>query len=188
MLSYSEPSTYDWVDDTGNRRIVSQAQGSEQGDPLMPLLFSIGIQGALEKVSGSLEVGELLCTFLDDIYFLCEPDRVRPLFDLLAEALMRHAAIQRHQGKKRAWNRSGTLPVDVNTLGDEVAVGWDQTPEFVTHQMEGRLAEERRLWEAIPHVPDLQCAAHPAPKFKPPRQPHHENPASQALSTVRTGA
>ena len=69
MLSYSEPSTYDWVDDKGNRRTVSQAEGGEQGDPLMPLLFSIGIQGALEEVSGSLEVRELLCAFLDDIYF-----------------------------------------------------------------------------------------------------------------------
>ena len=33
MLSYSEPSTYDWVDDKGNRRTASQAEGSEQGDP-----------------------------------------------------------------------------------------------------------------------------------------------------------
>ena len=103
-------------------------KGSEQGDPLMPLLFSIGIHGALEEVSGSLEVGELLCAFLDDTYFLCEPDRVRPLFDLLAEALMRHAGIQLHQGKTRVWNRSGTLLVDVNTLGDEVwRFGWDQS-------------------------------------------------------------
>ena len=97
---------------------------------------------------------------------------------------MRHAAIQLHQGKTRVWNRSGTLPVDVNTLGDEVWLDGIKvlgTPlgslEFVTHQMEERLAEERRLWEAITHMPDLQYVADPA-----------ENPASQALSTVRTGA
>ena len=83
MLSYSEPSTYDWFDDTGHRRTVLQAEGGEQGDPLMPLLFAIGIQGALEEVSGSLEDGDLLCAFLDDVYLLCEPERVRFLFDLL---------------------------------------------------------------------------------------------------------
>ena len=68
MLSYSEPSTYDGFDDTRHRRTVLQAEeGGEKGDPLMPLLFAIGIQGALEKVSGSLEDGELLCAFLDDV-------------------------------------------------------------------------------------------------------------------------
>ena len=120
MLSYSEPSTCDWFDDTGHRRTVLQAEGGEQGDPLMPLLFAIGIQGALEEVSGSLEDGELLCAFLDDVFLVCEPERVRFLFDLLAEALMRHAGIQLHQGKTRVWNRSGTLPDDIDTLGDEV--------------------------------------------------------------------
>ena len=37
---------------------VTQAEGGEQGDPLMPLLFLIGIQSALEEVSQSLLVGE----------------------------------------------------------------------------------------------------------------------------------
>ena len=30
---------------------ITQAEGGEQGDPLMPLLFSIGIQGVLEEVA-----------------------------------------------------------------------------------------------------------------------------------------
>ena len=45
-----------------------------------------------------------------------------------------------------------------------VVVGWDQSiwhsigqPRVCDDQMEERLAEERRLWEAIPHVPDAQC-------------------------------
>ena len=52
---------------------MTQAEGGEQGDPLMPLLFSIGIQSALEEVSQSLLVSERLCAFLDDFYLLCEP-------------------------------------------------------------------------------------------------------------------
>ena len=86
-LSYAQPSTYSWFNDEGERKVVTQAEGGEQGDPLMPLLFSIGIQGALEQVARSLGPGEHLCAFLDDIYMVCEPDRVRPLYDLLGAAL-----------------------------------------------------------------------------------------------------
>ena len=74
-LSYAQPSTYGWFDEDGQRRAVSQAEGGEQGDPLMPLLFTIGIQSALEEVARSLEPGEQLCAFLD-IYLLCPPSRV----------------------------------------------------------------------------------------------------------------
>ena len=35
---------------------------------------------------------------------------------------------------------------------------WAAVNEFVALQMEERVTEERRLREAIPHVPDLQCA------------------------------
>ena len=56
-LSYATPSKYSWWDDDGQKRTVTQAEGGEQGDPLMPLLFSIGIQGALEGVSAVLQPG-----------------------------------------------------------------------------------------------------------------------------------
>ena len=65
LLSYGQPSTYSWHDDSGERWTVTQAEGGEQGDPLMPLLFSISIQGALEEVSRSLKAGEHLRAFLD---------------------------------------------------------------------------------------------------------------------------
>ena len=70
-LSCGAPSSYTWVDGEGQQRTVTQAEGGEQGDPLMPLLFSIGIQGALEEVATSLVPEEHLCAFLDDIYLLC---------------------------------------------------------------------------------------------------------------------
>ena len=65
----------------------------------MPLLFSIGIQGALEEVSTLLHAGEQLCAFLDDVYIVCQPDRVRFLHDQLGEALFRVAGIRLHEGK-----------------------------------------------------------------------------------------
>ena len=65
--------------DDGECRRVTQAEGGEQGDPLM--------QGALEEVAASLFPGEQLCAFLDDVYLVCQPDRVFFLYNLLADAL-----------------------------------------------------------------------------------------------------
>ena len=53
------PSAYSWFDDDGTQHEGTQAEGGEQGDPLMPLL--------------------------DDVYVVCQLERVRPLFDLLSE-------------------------------------------------------------------------------------------------------
>ena len=39
-LSYGSPSSYSWEDDVGKQRTITQAEGGEQGDPLMPLLLS----------------------------------------------------------------------------------------------------------------------------------------------------
>ena len=80
-MSYGARSRYSWFDDAGTRHEVTQAEGREQGDPLMPLLFSIGIQGALEEVADALTLDEQICAFLDDVYIVCHPDRVRFLFD-----------------------------------------------------------------------------------------------------------
>ena len=55
----------------------AEARGWEQGDPLMPLLFSIGIQRALEEVAAALLPGEQSCAFLDDVCLLCDPSRVK---------------------------------------------------------------------------------------------------------------
>ena len=55
-LSYASSSVYSWWDENGEVRTVNQAEGGEQGDPLMHLLFS-SIQGALEEAAGTLEAG-----------------------------------------------------------------------------------------------------------------------------------
>ena len=114
-LSYAQPSCYGWHDQEG-RRTVTQAEGGEQGDPLMTLLFSIGIQGALEEVARSLERGEQLCAFLDDVYLLCQPSRVKTLFTVLSDALLRHAGIHLHQGKTKTWNSAGVIPDNVEDM------------------------------------------------------------------------
>ena len=149
-LSYGSPSSYSWEDDAGTQRKVTQAEG-EQVDPLMPLLFSTAIHAALEA-------------FLDDVYVLCLPHRVVPLFKVLRESLDRVAGIRLHEGKTKVWNRSGTAPEDIEELGEEA---WQPeglkvlgtpigSPQFTAAQL--RVGEERRFWDAIPTVKNLQCA------------------------------
>ena len=46
---YGAPSTYLWEDEMGTNHRILQGEGGEQGDPLMPLLFSLQ---PLEQISG----------------------------------------------------------------------------------------------------------------------------------------
>ena len=68
-LSYGRPSTYSWWDQNGDRRAVSQAEGG--ADAFAVQHWHSG--RSVEEVAGTLEAGEQLCAFLDDIYVLCLP-------------------------------------------------------------------------------------------------------------------
>ena len=75
----------------------------------MLLLFSIGIQGALEEVVDIMRPDEQICSFLDDVDMVYQPKRVRILYDWLAESLIRVSGIHFHEGKRRGWKASGTV-------------------------------------------------------------------------------
>ena len=66
-LLYGFPSRFLWEDDSGAVHHVRQGEGGEQGDPLMPLLFSLGLHRALVSVRSKLKEGEKLFAFLDDV-------------------------------------------------------------------------------------------------------------------------
>ena len=51
---YSEESHYTWRDDSGNLHDIVQCEGGEQGDPLVPLLFSLGIHDALSEAKNMM--------------------------------------------------------------------------------------------------------------------------------------
>ena len=162
---YSQPSRYWWQDESGHRHEIQQHEGGEQGDPLMPLLFSLAIHNALEEAKREMVDGEELLAFLDDIYILCSPGRTRFLYNVIREKLLNMAGIQLHTGKTRCWNSAGVCPPGIGDLGQDV---WSPrgvkvlgTPvgseEFVREISDLRLEEEQKLWDAIPWIPDLQC-------------------------------
>eukprot|EP00973_Karenia_brevis_P050587 7023383-Karenia_brevis.AAC.1 len=132
----------------------------------MPLLFSLGIHDALAKVRGEMEDDEYLFAYLDDVYAIAPPERVRDIYNLLAENLFEHAGIRLHEGKTRVWNRAQECPEGLQDLGPEV---WSPdgikvlgTPvgdaTFTQKLLDERLAEQQKLWTAIPTVTDLQCS------------------------------
>ena len=94
----------------GNVHHVKQGEGGDQGDPLMPLLFSLGMHSALVAINAKLKEGERLFAFLDDVYVTCTPARVLPVFQLLEAELYNKAHISVHQGKTQIWNRGGHEP------------------------------------------------------------------------------
>ena len=47
--SYRSPSRYIWDDDQGQSQVIRQHEGGDEGDPLMPLLFSLAIHNSLGR-------------------------------------------------------------------------------------------------------------------------------------------
>ena len=99
-MFYAQPSAYIWHDNAGAARTILQAEGGEQGDPLMPALFSLGQRAALQRAQQELQEGEHLFAFLDDVYVLSQPARIRPIYDLLAHHLHAHARIRPPQQRQ----------------------------------------------------------------------------------------
>ena len=76
---YAQPSSHVWEDAEGRRQQVWQHEAGEQGDVLMPLLFSLAVHHSLEEVHQQSEPGEELMAFLDDTHVVSEPERTRPI-------------------------------------------------------------------------------------------------------------
>ena len=53
-----QASEYLWESDSGEIHSIFEGEGGEQGDTLMPLLYSLGQHGALQDVSRRLGRGE----------------------------------------------------------------------------------------------------------------------------------
>ena len=173
-MFYGQQSQYVWHDAQGHAHVITQAEGGEQGDPLMPALFALGQRPALREVQRQLAPNEYLMAFLDDIYVAVAPQRVRPVYDLLATHLHHHARILLNQGKTRVWNAAGAEPPNIASLGPDVWVGNPNLPAthqgltvlgapvgssmFVQHQLQHTLHTHQQLLQRIPTLDDLQAS------------------------------
>ena len=84
-----------------------QGEGREQGNPMMPFLFSLGQHPALVEVQRQLVQGEHLFVYLDDIHVVVEPERVRTVFTLVENALLAWGpGSASTRVKRRCWNQA----------------------------------------------------------------------------------
>ena len=114
---FAAPSRFVWHDAAGRPRAINQAEDGEQGDPLMPAHYALGQHPALVELQRHLRPADLVFAYLDDIYVIVPSARARVVFDLLSQHLFRHARVEIHQGKTRAWNAAGLEPPGIRELG-----------------------------------------------------------------------
>ena len=118
-------STFVWTDDSGSQHDVTQGEGGEQGDALMPALFCLAMRPALEEIQQRLTHGDIAVAYLDDIYIITKPERARNAYDITAEVLQRVCGIRVNQGKLLCWNRSGApAPTGIAELNSPGHIVW----------------------------------------------------------------
>ena len=174
-LFYGSKSRYLWEDNEGNCHTIAQAEGGEQGDPFLPLLFALG-QHTLVAVHSRLLPSESLMANLDDNHVVSSPERVEHVHTALEEELFRHCHIRVHAGKTRVWNAAGIRP-DACDLLERLAARHNSGPvwrgsEVPTHQQGVKIlgtplghpelelvaTDHLVLLDRIPGVPDVQAA------------------------------
>ena len=165
-VACAQPSLYVWEDADDVRHNIEQHEDGEQGDPLMPILFSLGLHNALEEVQQILDPREFLSVYLGDVFILSSPRRTRVIFNLLENTLLKRAGIHLHIGKTRVWNVCGKQVPDIDDHGDDV---WSTSGvmilgtslgrgKFLSRIEDERLLEVHRLWDSISWSGDLHCA------------------------------
>ena len=100
-MFHGRPSANLWGDAGGT------VPTGEQGDALMPLLFSLGQHSGLEATHRRLRVNEKLFAYLDDVHIASKPDKAGAAHASLEENLFGHARIRIHTGKTHMWNKFG---------------------------------------------------------------------------------
>ena len=100
---------------------VSQGEGGEQGDALMPALFSLGLSLALREARADLQEGETAFAFLDDVYLLVKRENARAMFDRFSSAIFETTRVHTNLGKIRCWGAGvAEPPPGIAELGTDV--------------------------------------------------------------------
>ena len=152
-LFFGSQSRYLWEDNEGNGHTITQAEGGEQGDPSMPLLFALEQHRALVAVHSRILPGESLMAYLDVV---SGPERVEHVHTALEEELFRHCHIRVHAGKTRVWNAAG-IRLDACEVLERLAARHLGTPlghvDFVQAELESVAMDHQVLLDRIFGVP-----------------------------------
>ena len=170
-MLYGSQSCFLWKDDEGVTHEVVQGEGGEQGCPLMPTLFALAQHRGLVAAARSLQPGERVLSFLDDLYVVTTRRRACEAVQEVAGQVERHAGVKTHLGKLRAWCRGGGAPPEDLAATAQGAWVADKSPaenglvvlgtplgtrEFVEAHGSERVEKEAVLLERLADLTDLQ--------------------------------
>lgn len=164
MMFYRMPSVHWRYGDQGTPHSVVSVDGGDQGDPLMPALFSLGLDSALRAIAAELINGEHLFAFLDDLYIITTRDRLVDVFSSCKRHLHDLSGIDVHTGKPCAWSPSGGSAPDnwspsmwrdsgVSVLGCPIG-----SAPFVQAQLPRVFERQQKLHVSISKLASVQHA------------------------------
>ena len=98
----------------GSVATVLSTDGTQQGDPLGPFLFALGIQPCLEEVQAAfIYRGVLVLAYADDIHLVGPPDIAYEAFCMLRVRLEKVAGLSMSFGKCHVWGTCGARTLTV---------------------------------------------------------------------------
>jgi len=173
---YSTQSRFVWVYEAGTTHHILQGDGGEQGDALMPALFSIALHPALLRMQARMPANVSIIAYLDDIYIICDPEDAEDCLRIAGECLRDICHIDINAGKLAAWSKrvaecpaglegndangepiwKGDLSAErqgVKVLGAPVG-----SPEYVQRFCDNVVEEKAKLLDLLPKLPSLQSA------------------------------
>ena len=161
---------------------ISQEDGGEQGDPLMPMLFVLGQHGSLVAIQQKLRDNEHVLAYHDDVYTVCKPARIADVQGLSMKSSCPTRTSSCITGRRK-WNRGELEPTGIGALtraaravkpdavvwrGDPLLPVHKQglkilgipigQPAFVADFLERKSREQQALFQRIPWENDPQAA------------------------------
>ena len=95
---------------TGMSHEIAQGEGGVQRDPLMPMLFALGLHPTLRAAQARMRVGEGIFAYLDEVYGWWRFSRS------LRRRCLRTLRSGSYLGKTQVWKKAGVAPPGINSL------------------------------------------------------------------------
>lgn len=135
--AYNKPSDLLLSDGQKTERLTS-SQGVRQGDPLGPLLFSLGIRDTLERIVQMLGPQSIVLAYLDDVVIINNyPDTVKKVDELLNSGEI-DAPIKMNVAKCKSTTIAEIETTGLDLLGTHVG-GIESTQAFLRAKIDETL-------------------------------------------------